>query len=39
VSALLFEAVRHSLELAHLTDGDFDPTVGVAMERRGFDRN
>ncbi len=39
VSPLLFEAVAFALELARLTDGAFDPTVGGALERRGFNRN
>lgn len=36
-SPLLFEAVRFALALAEETDGAFDPTVGAAMESRGFD--
>ncbi len=39
VSPLLFEALRFALEVAELTDGAFDPTVGYALERRGFNRN
>ena len=39
VSPLLLEATAFALELARLTDGAFDPTVGGAMERRGFNRN
>ena len=35
---LLFELVRFALALAQETDGAFDPTVGVRMEQRGFDR-
>ena len=39
VSPLLFEAVRFALGVARLTDGAFDPTVGRALERRGFNRH
>ncbi|MBV8087317.1 MAG: FAD:protein FMN transferase [Chloroflexi bacterium] len=39
VSPLLFEAVRFSLEVAAISGGAFDPTVGAAQARRGFDRN
>ncbi len=38
VSDLLFEAVRFALAVAEETDGAFDPTVGHAMETRGFNR-
>lgn len=38
VSRLLCEVVRVALAFAEETGGAFDPTVGVAMERRGFDR-
>ena len=38
VSPMLFEAVRFALAVAEETDGAFDPTVGGAMEARGFDR-
>lgn len=37
-SPLLFEAVRFALRVAEASDGAFDPTVGDAMMRRGFDR-
>lgn len=37
-SDLLFEAVRFALAVAEETDGAFDPTVGHAMETRGFNR-
>jgi thiamine biosynthesis lipoprotein len=36
VSTLLFEAVRFALAVAEESAGAFDPTVGYAMERRGF---
>lgn len=39
VSPLLFEAVRFALEVARLTDGAFDPTIGHTLTRRGFNRN
>jgi len=38
VSHILFEAVRFALLVAEETDGAFDPTVGLRMESRGFDR-
>lgn len=38
VSAILFEAVQFALAVAAETDGAFDPTVGHAMETRGFNR-
>lgn len=39
VSPLLYEAVNFSLEVAALSGGAFDPTVGAAQAQRGFDRN
>lgn len=39
VSPLLFETVRFALEVARISDGAFDPTVGYALERRGFNRH
>ena len=38
VSRLLYEAVEFAIALAEESDGAFDPTVGLDMERRGFDR-
>lgn len=38
VSAILFEAVKFALMLAEESGGAFDPTVGRAMEARGFNR-
>jgi thiamine biosynthesis lipoprotein len=38
VSAILFEAVRFAVMVAHETQGAFDPTVGHRMEARGFNR-
>jgi FAD:protein FMN transferase len=39
VSALLFEAIRFAIEVARITGGVFDPTIGHALTRRGFNRN
>jgi len=39
VSPLLFEVVRFALSVAQESEGAFDPTIGRAMENRGFDRN
>ena len=38
VSAILFEALQFALAVAEETRGAFDPTVGYAMEERGFNR-
>jgi thiamine biosynthesis lipoprotein len=38
VSALLFEVVQFAMAMAEETGGAFDPTVGHAMESRGFNR-
>jgi FAD:protein FMN transferase len=38
VSTLLYEAVQFALEVAEESGGAFDPTVGHAMETRGFNR-
>jgi thiamine biosynthesis lipoprotein len=39
VSNLLFEAVGFALQVAAMTKGAFDPTVGGAQQRRGLTRN
>nr|WP_283163260.1 FAD:protein FMN transferase [Sporolactobacillus mangiferae] len=39
VSPLLYHAVSFALEVAKESDGAFDPTIGRAMELRGFNRN
>lgn len=39
VSEMLFKALHFALAVAADTDGGFDPTVGGAMESRGFDVN
>lgn len=36
---LLIEALDVALRAAELTDGDVDPTVGVALELAGYDRD
>lgn len=36
VSPLLFEAIRMAKEIALMTKGAFDPTIGYMMERAGF---
>ena len=38
VSDVLFEAVRFALEVAHVSGGAFDPTLGATMQRGGFNR-
>ena len=38
VSTLLFEAVQFALAVAEQSEGAFDPTIGYAMEARGFNR-
>jgi thiamine biosynthesis lipoprotein ApbE len=39
VSPLLVDAVEAALAAAAMTDGDVDPTVGVAMDAIGYDRD
>jgi thiamine biosynthesis lipoprotein len=39
VSMLLFEAIRVACEVAEMTDGAVDPTVGAALEALGYDRD
>ena len=39
VSPILYQAVQFALAIAHETGGAFDPTVGAAIEARGFNRN
>jgi thiamine biosynthesis lipoprotein len=39
VSPLLFEAIRFAKEIAILTKGAFDPTVGHILEKNGFSRH
>jgi thiamine biosynthesis lipoprotein len=39
VSPALFEPLKFALELAKVTEGVFDPTVGKTMEEYGFNRH
>lgn len=39
VSPLLFQAVRVALAVARASRGAFDPCIGAAMERQGFNRH
>jgi thiamine biosynthesis lipoprotein len=39
VTTMLFQAVQFALMVAEESGGAFDPTVGHAMEDRGFNRN
>ncbi|NRD77888.1 FAD:protein FMN transferase [Bacillus sp. BRMEA1] len=39
ISPLLFQPLFFALEMARLTDGLFDPTVGKLMEENGFNRH
>ena len=39
ISALLFNALNISVEVAQLTGGALDPTIGRAMEQSGFNTN
>lgn len=39
VSALLYRAVEFALVVAEESGGAFDPTIGLDMERLGFDRH
>jgi len=39
VSPMLFELISFACAVAQETGDTFDPTVGHAMEKRGFDRN
>jgi thiamine biosynthesis lipoprotein len=39
VSPLMIEALEVALRAAELTDGDVDPTVGLALELAGYDRD
>lgn len=38
VSDIVYEAVQFAVAVAEETDGLFDPTMGQAMEKRGFNR-
>lgn len=39
VSTLVLEVAAFALELAELTDGAFDPTIGATLEQRGYATN
>lgn len=39
ISPFLFEPLRFALEMAKLTDGEFDPAIGKVMEEQGFNRH
>jgi thiamine biosynthesis lipoprotein ApbE len=39
VGPLLIEALQVALRAAELTDGDVDPTLGMALELAGYDRD
>ena len=39
VGPILFEAVQFAIAVAHESGGAFDPTIGAAMDVRGFDRD
>jgi thiamine biosynthesis lipoprotein len=39
VSPVLFETLRLAVQVARATRGALDPTIGAAMERRGFNRH
>jgi FAD:protein FMN transferase len=39
VSTLLFEVVTFAMDLAEVTDGAFDPTIGASLEQLGFNVN
>jgi thiamine biosynthesis lipoprotein len=39
ISPFLFEPLLFAIEMAKLTDGRFDPTVGKVMEENGFNRH
>ncbi len=39
VSPLLFRAIEFAVAVAQQTEGEFDPTVGGEMLRKGFDTN
>ncbi len=39
VSPMLLQLLRFALDVAHETEGAFDPAVGRQMEKRGFDRH
>jgi thiamine biosynthesis lipoprotein len=38
VTTLLFEAIQFAVHIAEASTGAFDPTIGAAMQQRGFNR-
>lgn len=39
ISPFLFEPLKYAIEMAKLTNGIFDPTVGKVLEQSGFNRH
>jgi FAD:protein FMN transferase len=39
ISPYLYEPLKFALEIAKLTDGEFDPTIGKTMEEQGYNRH
>lgn len=39
ISPFLYEPLKFALEVAKLTDGEFDPTIGKVMEEQGYNRD
>jgi thiamine biosynthesis lipoprotein len=39
ISPILFEPLKFAMEIAKLTNGEFDPTIGKTMEEQGFNRH
>jgi FAD:protein FMN transferase len=39
ISPFLFEPLKFALEMAKLTEGLFDPTIGKVMEEQGYNRH
>jgi thiamine biosynthesis lipoprotein len=39
ISPILFEPLKFAMEIAKLTDGEFDPTIGKTMEEQGYNRH
>jgi thiamine biosynthesis lipoprotein len=39
ISPILFEPLKFALEMAKLTNGEFDPAIGKVMEEQGYNRH
>lgn len=39
ISPFLFEPLKFALEIAKITDGEFDPAIGKVMEQQGYNRH